>query len=89
MNPEEFFYKYELISKNDLFEMRIRSLDWMLACYKQGTIRRNTIINLIPLENLNELLKDMEIEERYEDCIVIKEVIDTIYEQKNLIKKGE
>lgn len=87
MNPEQFFYQFQLIDKNELFEMRIRSLEWMLGCYEAGTIRRNTIINLIPLETLQELLKDMEIEERYEDCVIIKDVIDIIYLQINSNKK--
>lgn len=87
MNPEEFFERYQLISKTELFEMRIRSLEWMLGCYNAGTIRRNTIVNLIPLQTLNELLIDMEVEERYEDCIIIKEVIDTIYNQQTALKK--
>ena len=52
--------------------------------YNKGTIRRRTIINLIPLQNLYELLNHMEEVERYEDCMIIKEVIDTIYEQNNI-----
>lgn len=81
MGPEEFFHRSRLIDENELFEMRVRSLAWMLDCYKNGTIRRRTIINLIPLENLYSLLKHMEGIERYEDCVIIKDVIDIIYEQ--------
>jgi len=84
MTPEEFYKKDRLIrySHESLKEMRVKSLSWMLDCYRRGTIRRNTIINLIPLQNLYSLLKDMEERERYEDCAVIKSVIDEIYEQK-------
>ena len=82
MTPEEYYYQNKLkkYTQNTLFEMRVKSLDWMLGCFKKGTIRRTTIINLIPLGNLYELLQHMEVEERYEDCQIIKEVIDTIYE---------
>ena len=85
MGPEEFFHRNRLINENELFEMRVRSLEWMLGCFKNGTIRRRTIVNLIPLANLYDLLKHMENRERYEDCIIIKDVIDTVYEQTNLI----
>jgi len=85
MGPEEFFHRNRLINENELFEMRVRSLEWMLGCFKNGTIRRRTIVNLIPLANLYDLLKHMEDLERYEDCIIVKEVIDTVYVQTNLI----
>jgi len=85
VGPEEFFHRNRLINENELFEMRVRSLEWMLGCFKNGTIRRRTIVNLIPLANLYDLLKHMEDLERYEDCIIVKEVIDTVYEQTNLI----
>lgn len=83
MSPEEFFRKNNLIDKNELFEMRVRSLEWMMKCFKEGTIRKKTIVNLIPLGNLEILLKHMETRERYEDCSIIKEVIDTIYKSNN------
>jgi hypothetical protein len=79
MSPEEFFHRNQIVSKKEIFEMRVKSLDWMLGCFKRGTIRRNTIVNLIPLEDLYGLLEHLEEIERYEDCIIIKEVIDTIY----------
>ena len=53
----------------------------MLGCYHKGTIRRRTIINLIPLANLYEVLDFMEKKERYEDCSILKRVIEEIYEQ--------
>ena len=60
-------------------EIRIRSLAWMLDCYENGTIRRRTIKGLIPESSLISLLQEMEEVERYEDCMVIKDVIDRIY----------
>ena len=82
MTPEEYYYrnKLEKYSQQSLFEMRVKSLEWMLSCFNEGTIRRNTIVNLIPLASLYELIHHMEGEERYEDCQIIKTVIDTIYE---------
>ena len=85
MTPEEYYYrnKLEKYSQQSLFEMRVKSLEWMLSCFNEGTIRRNTIVNLIPLASLYELIHHMEGEERYEDCQIIKTVIDTIYEHDN------
>ena len=74
--------------RSDIREMRIRSLEWMLGCYREGTIRRRTIINLIPLGNLYSLLKELEEEERYENCAIIKTVIDEIYEQVQPLKEN-
>ena len=82
MTPEEYYYRNKLkkYSQQSLFEMRVKSLEWMLSCFNKGTIRRTTIVNLIPLASLYELIHHMEGEERYEDCQIIKTVIDTIYE---------
>lgn len=82
MSPEEFYKINKMrLNKEVLFEMRVKSLDWMLGCYHKGTIRRRTIINLIPLANLYEVLDFMEKKERYEDCSILKRVIEEIYEQ--------
>lgn len=85
MTPEEYYYRNKLkkYSQQSLFEMRVKSLEWMLSCFNKGTIRRTTIVNLIPLASLYELIHHMEGEERYEDCQIIKTVIDTIYEHDN------
>jgi uncharacterized protein YfbU (UPF0304 family) len=84
MTPEEFYYKDRLgrlaSTKETIFEMRLRSLSWMLDCFRKGTIRRRTIVNLIPLANLYDMLYILEEQERYEDCIVVSEVINEIYE---------
>lgn len=78
MGPEEFYYR-DRINQTNTFEMRIVSLQWMLDCYRRGTIRRNTILNLIPDIQLIEMLQLLEDEERYEDCVIIKNVLDEIY----------
>lgn len=95
MTPEEFYKRDRFLryTQQTVKEMRVRSLDWMLGCYRKGTIRRRTIVNLIPLADLYYLLKDMEEVERYEDCVTIKSVIEEIYEQKsepnNMSKKKQ
>lgn len=78
MGPEEFYYR-DRINQTNTFEMKIVSLQWMLDCYRRGTIRRNTILNLIPDIQLIEMLQLLEDEERYEDCVIIKNVLDEIY----------
>jgi hypothetical protein len=78
MGPEEFYY-IDKINRINTFEMRIVSLQWMLDCYRRGTIRRATIIGLIPDIQLIEMLQWLEDEERYEDCVIVKNVLDEIY----------
>lgn len=80
MTPEEYYY-YEHINprQSSMFDMRIRSLEWMLACFKKGTIRPRTIIRLIPITQLYDLLDYLVDLERYEECSIVKEIIDTIY----------
>lgn len=79
MTPEEFYWNNKLNNQEYMKEIRIRSLGWVLDCYDRGTIRRNTIKGLIPEASLISLLQEMEEIERYEECVVIKEVIDRIY----------
>jgi len=79
MTPEEFYWRNKLTNQQYMKEIRVRSLSWMLDCFNRGTIRKRTIRGLIPKESLQILLKDMEDVERYEDCAVIKEVIEKIY----------
>ena len=81
MSPEEFYHLNKLNNSQYMKEIRIRSLSWMLDCYERGTIRRNTIKGLIPEASLVSLLQEMEEIERYEDCAIIKEVIDKIYHE--------
>lgn len=82
MGPEEFYYMEYLRglkSMEDLREIRISSLRWVLLKWKEGTIRRETIISLIPYVSLVELLTELESEERYEDCSVVWEMMNLIY----------
>ncbi len=82
MTPEEYYYKYihPKTDKSAIYDMRIKSLAWMLECHKKGTIRAKTIINLIPVGQLYDLLDYLEQLERYEECMTVKEIIDLIYE---------
>jgi hypothetical protein len=94
MTPEEFYWNNKLTNKQYMKEIRIRSLSWMLDCYEKGTIRRRTIKGLIPESSLIDLLNEMEEVERYEECAVIKEVIDRIYHplefnKENMSKKRQ
>ena len=82
MTPEEYYYKYVRKDNKILHEMRITSLPWMLGCFEQGTIRKRTIVNLIPLSELNTRLEWLEEQERYEECQTVKTVIEKIYESK-------
>lgn len=79
MTPEEFYWKNKLTNKEYMQEIRVRSLGWVLDCIERGTIRQNTIKGLISEASLIDLLKTMEEIERYEDCQIIKEVLDKIY----------
>tara|TARA_B100000780_G_scaffold109909_1_gene76856 strand:+ start:362 stop:625 length:264 start_codon:yes stop_codon:yes gene_type:complete len=85
MTPEDYHRGQFRPSKTAMFDMRIKSLKWMLNCYKDGTIRRRTIIGLIPITQLYDLLGYLEELERYEECSIVKEIIDIIY--KSNLKK--
>lgn len=80
MTPEEFYYK-DKIKNLDLFEVRLKSLEWVLDCFNRGSIRKRTIVNLIPKTQLEHLLKELELSERYEDCIIVKQMLDIVYKQ--------
>lgn len=81
MTPEEYYYRYvhSKRGKSAIYDMRIKSLSWMLECFKNGTIRRRTIVTLIPITQLYDLLEYLEELERYEECSIVKEIIDLIY----------
>ena len=49
MTPEEYYHKYVRKDNKTLYEMRITSLAWMLGCFEKGSIRKRTIVNLIPV----------------------------------------
>ena len=88
MTPEQFYHLNKLKEMDTIFEMRVKSLEWMLGCYLKGTIRRRTIINLIPIEDLDKLIVHMEEKERYEDCATIRDIINIVYKQKYLSKEN-
>lgn len=80
MTPEEYYYRnIPIHNKSAIYDMRIKSLKWMLGCFKSGTIRKRTIIALIPITQLYDLLEYLEELERYEECSIVKEIIDLIY----------
>jgi len=86
MTPEEFYHlnkEKQLTGKETMFEMRVKSLAWMLGCFEDGTIRKQTIVNLIPLDGLFDLLVWLEEKERYEECSTVKTIIDKIYKPNN------
>lgn len=72
------------LAPNQIFEARVKSLKWMLDCFRNGTIRKRTIINLIPQKNLEDLLKQLEEAERYEDCKTTLDILIEIYNYKNV-----
>ena len=80
MTPEEFYYLDKLNNRTDvLLEMRIRSLGWVLDCFRNGKIRKKTIINLITESQLDELMCYLLEEERYEDCAIVRDMLQEIY----------
>ena len=78
MTPEQFYHLNKMKEMETIFEMRVKSLEWMLGCYLKGTIRRRTIMSLIPIEDLKKLMVHMEKNERYEDCATIGLLENTI-----------
>lgn len=79
MTPEEFYWKEKLKGRPDLFDVRVRSISWVLDCFNRGTIRKRTIQSIIAESDLLGVLQELEEMERYEDCQNIKELIDLIY----------
>ena len=51
-----------------------------VGVFWKGTIRKRTIVGLIPKEQLVDLLVWLEDLERYEECITVKKVLDKVYE---------
>ena len=86
MSSEEFHYLDKF--SNDYFrnmrEVRISSLllVWDNLANNSGSIKRKTIIELIPYRALETLLTELESEERYEDCVVVRDIM-------NLYQKNE
>lgn len=78
MSPEEFFH-LDRINQSVIYEMRVRSLGWVLDCFRNGKIRRNTIINLIHQPQLEDLLQYLIDQERYEECAVVRDILKEVY----------
>ena len=90
MGPEEFHYLDKFT--NDYFrnmrEVRISSLYWVWDNLnsERATIKRSTIISLIPYTSLSQLLTELVEEERYEDCSVVRDIMELYKENE---KYGE
>ena len=65
MTPEEFYWKEKLKGRSDLFDIRVRSIGWVLDCFNRGTIRKRTIKSIITESDLNEILERLVEMERY------------------------
>lgn len=90
MGPEEYHYldKFNNQYFKNMREVRISSLYWVWdnLSSNSGSIRRKTIIELIPYQSLSQLLSELESEERYEDCQVVWDIME-LYEENE--RKGE
>ena len=90
MGPEEFHYldKFNNEYFRNMREVRITSLYWVWDNLQSnsGSIRRNTIIELIPYKSLSQLLSELVDEERYEDCVVVRDIMELYKENE---KNGE
>ena len=80
MGPEEFHYldKFNNEYFRNMREVRISSLYWVWDNLnsKQATIKRSTVIELIPYTSLTQLLSELVEEERYEDCVVVRDIME-------------
>jgi len=83
MSPEEFYYLDYIarLRERDLRTIRINSLEWVLNSYRKGKVRKETIVGLIPLYSLESLLSELVMEEQYEICAVIRDLIKECYER--------
>ena len=86
MGPEEFHYmdKFNNQYFTNMREVRISSLYWVWdnLSNNSGSIRRKTIIELIPYTSLSKLLSELESEERYEDCKVVWDIMELYNENE-------
>jgi hypothetical protein len=93
MGPEEFHYMDKFSNQyfKNMREVRISSLYWVWdnLSSNSGSIRRETIIELIPYQSLEKLLSELEEEERYEDCVVVRDIMNLYeeHERKGLYKE--
>ena len=86
MGPEEFHYldKFNNEYFRNMREVRISSLYWVWdnLSSNSGSIRRKTIIELIPYTSLSQLLSELVDEERYEDCVVVRDIMELYNENE-------
>ena len=93
MGPEEFHYMDKFSNQyfKNMREVRISSLYWVWdnLSSNSGSIRRGTIIELIPYTSLEKLLSELVEEERYEDCVVVRDIMNLYeeHEKKGLFKE--
>ena len=93
MGPEEFHYMDKFSNQyfKNMREVRISSLYWVWdnLSSNSGSIRRETIIELIPYTSLEKLLSELVDEERYEDCVVVRDIMNLYekHERKGLFKE--
>ena len=93
MGPEEFHYMDRFSNQyfKNMREVRISSLYWVWdnLSSNSGSIRRETIIELIPYQSLEKLLSELVEEERYEDCVVVRDIMNLYekHERKGLFKE--
>jgi len=73
------YFSYIRLNEDQMREIRVRSLWWVMDCYKSGTIRKKTIQNLIEERQLEDLLNFLVERERYEDCVIVKQMLDEFY----------
>lgn len=87
MTPEEFHHIDRItLNENVLYEMRIRSLGWVLDCFRDGKIRKKTIQELIQRDKLDDIMEYLLDNERYEDCAVVRDILNEVYDGKTQIK---
>ena len=91
MGPEEFYYMEYLsrLNLSELRKIRISSLEWVWKGWNSGTIRRETIVSLIPYQSLTILLSELESEERYEECEVVWNIMNEIYNENEKRTENE
>ena len=85
MNSEEYYYIGEYGDTEDIDSLlfsRVKHLSWILGCYRQGSIRSTTIVELIPLTSLQRLLIRLEELNEYEMCKVVLDMMIECYPTK-------
>tara|TARA_R110000782_G_C14551878_1_gene385081 strand:- start:68 stop:382 length:315 start_codon:yes stop_codon:yes gene_type:complete len=73
------FYDMDELDIKQLRFIRVNTLGWVLDKFREGTIRKSTIVELIPFTSLESLLFELEKEELYEECVVVFSLMNEIY----------